>query len=184
MNNIKIVLINTSHPGNIGASARAMKNMGLSKLVLVTPKCDIDEVAYARCSNATDILDNAEIKDSLDAALSDSHLVFGTRGRKASLAIPQLDVKQAIEVIENKQNNNIAILFGNEQSGLSNAELSRCHYHITIPTSEYASLNLAQAVQILTYEIYQAFGIGIQNNIAILLFCLFSITSMACFTSN
>jgi len=161
LQNIKIVLIETSRQGNIGSTARAMKTMGLTKLCLVNPKDDYlggESVAFA--AGAADVLHNAQIFSSLQDALDNTEIVFGTSIRQRSVSIPLLDMKKSADVIYDslKKNSkiNIALVFGRENSGLNNQELGACNYHIKVPTNlEYGSLNLSQAVQIASYEIYQ-----------------------------
>lgn len=158
LKNIRVVLIQTTHPGNIGAVARAMKNMGLSQLVLVNPKCYPHDEATARAASAGDILENATLTTELETAIADCHWVYGTSARSRHFPWPQLSARAAAEEIHAQANANqeIAILFGPEHSGLSNSDLQACDYHLTIPANpEYPSINLAQAVQILSYEIFQ-----------------------------
>lgn len=154
LDKIRIILVNTSHPGNIGASARAMKTMGLSKLYLVQPKKYPDGLATAMASNADDILAQAVVVDSLDEALQGCGLIFGTSARKRTLQIPLLDPRQTIETITSEYDGqDVALIFGREQTGLNNEELMRCHYHLNIPSNpDYSSLNLASAVQVVSYE--------------------------------
>ena len=153
--NIRVVLINTSHPGNIGAAARAMKTMCLKNLVLVDPKQFPHADASARASGADDILATAKVCSSLDEAIGDCSLVLGASARVRRLSWPMLDPRECAHVVmEATLENKIAILFGREHSGLTNEELSRCHYLVNIPSnSEYGSLNLAAAVQIISYEL-------------------------------
>lgn len=154
---IKIVLVQTSHPGNIGATARAMKNMGLSKLALVTPLVFPDQAAIARAAGADEILQNAEMFADLPAAIADCHIVYGTSARSRTLPWPVCTPKVCAEQILQKPSQKIAIVFGRENSGLTNEELAHCHQHINIPTvDEFSSLNLAQAVQVIAYELYEA----------------------------
>lgn len=165
---IKIILINTTHSGNVGAVARAMKNMGLSKLCLVAPKAVLGEEAYARASGAEDILDAAIVATSLEAALAGTHRVYGLSGRLRTMAWPILPIRNgAVEIVNALKTDatlQIALLFGCEQSGLSNEALEKCHYQITIPADPvYASLNLAQAVQIAAYELRMAWLEGGQR---------------------
>lgn len=152
---IRIVLVETSHSGNIGAAARAMKNMGLSNLYLVNPASFPDEASYARSSGASEILDRAAVVDTLDEAIADCVLVMGTsaRGRKVPWpVIPPTDCAE--RAAEQAGNGEVALVFGRENSGLSNEELQRCHYHIHIPSNpDYSSLNLAMAVQVICYEV-------------------------------
>jgi len=155
LSNIRFVLINTSHPGNIGAVARAMKNMSLHDLHLVTPKNFPNADATARASGADDILANAKVHQSLDAAISECSLVIGTSARLRSIAWPQLDPRQCAEqVLSASRHQKVAILFGREHSGLTNLELDHCHYLVRIPTDpDFSSLNVASAAQIISYEL-------------------------------
>lgn len=154
---IHIILDHTSHPGNIGGAARAMKNMGLSELRLVAPKDYPSVEATRRASGADDILARAKQFKSLEEALADMTLVFGTSARKRHLPWPLINPREMSEKICAQENNHIAIVFGNEQSGLSNEALALCQYHVNIPTEEsFSSLNLAAAVQVLCYEIKMA----------------------------
>jgi len=152
---IRIVLINTTHPGNIGAAARAMKVMGLSSLHLVTPKIFPNADATARASGADDVLQAARVHESLDSALAGCSLVLGTSARFRSLPMPLLDVRRASEqALEESTSREVAILFGRERYGLTNQEMQRCQYLVNIPSNPaYSSLNLAQAVQIIGYEL-------------------------------
>lgn len=157
---IRVVLVETSHPGNIGAIARAMKNMGLSELVLVNPKVFPSQEASARASSASDILEKAKVVDSLDAALVDCKIAFGASARLRKVSWPQLDVREtarlALETVT-EQNDYVAMVFGREDSGLSNAELDKCHYLSHIPSNPtYSSLNISQAVQVFAYECLMA----------------------------
>ena len=158
LDKIKVVLIGTTHPGNIGAAARAMKTMGLTNLVLVNPQAPVDEVAYARSSGATDVLDNALVVDTLDEAISDCTLILGTSSRERSLSWPIVDAREAgVKAVANTAEGYTAILFGQERIGLTNDELQRCHFHLFIPTNpDYASLNIASAVQVIAYEVRMA----------------------------
>ncbi len=155
LNNIRIVLVNTSHPGNIGGVARAMKNMGLTQLYLVEPKDYPSEQAQWRAANAGDVLADAKVVASLDDAIADCGLVVGTSARERRIPWPLFTPRECGErgVIEASEHP-IAILFGREDRGLTNEELHKCHYHVHIPTNpDYSSLNLAAAVQVLTYEL-------------------------------
>lgn len=153
LSRIKVVLIETSHPGNIGAVARAMKNMGLSQLVLVKPKQFPCHEATARASGAADILANAKVVDSLEQAVSDCKIVVGASARLRKVAWPQLDVRQTASLVLEKYEQGVALVFGREDSGLKNEEMDKCHYLAHIPTNEeYSSLNLAAAVQLFAYE--------------------------------
>lgn len=154
---IRIVLVATTHPGNIGAAARAMKTMGLSSLYLVTPKYFPHGDATIMSSGADDILMNATVTQSLEEALSGCHLVFGTSARLRTLPLNLCNAREAAEKIIAAPKQQIAIVFGREHAGLTNEELLQCHYHVHIPTiTEFSSLNVAQAVQIMSYEIRMA----------------------------
>jgi len=152
---IRIILSHTSHPGNIGAAARAMKTMGLTQLVLVEPKHFPDAEATARASGADDLLARARLETSIDVALSGCRLVIGASARSRSIPCPVIDPGEcARKLYAESLQGDVAILFGCEQSGLSNAEIDRCHFLVQIPTNpDYGSLNLAAAVQIICYEI-------------------------------
>ncbi len=156
---IRVVLIETSHPGNIGAVARAMKNMGLSKLVLVKPKQFPSVEASTRASSAADILAHAQVVESLEAATAGAKMVFGASARLRKVAWPQKSVRQTgqMAVQQALQGDEVALVFGRESSGLTNAEMDRCHFLSHIPTNPaYSSLNLAQAVQVFAYECLMA----------------------------
>ena len=155
---VKIVLVETSHPGNIGGAARAMKTMGLNDLVLVAPKRYPDPQADWRAAGALDVLDKAQVCDTLDEAISDCAWVVGTSTRNRKIPWPVGDAKQVADtVVENYLEDQIAIVFGREDNGLHNEELHRCNYHLQIPAAqEYSSLNLAMAVQVVCYELFQA----------------------------
>lgn len=155
MQNIQITLVETSHPGNIGAVARAMKTMGLTNLCLVNPKSFPHAEATARAAGADDILANAKVVASLPDALNSINIVFGTSVRQRKVPLELLDSESAAKKIAGTNTKtNIAIVFGRENNGLNNAELALCNYHIYIATDpNFASLNLAAAVQIVAYEI-------------------------------
>jgi len=156
---VRIVLIETSHPGNIGATARAMKNMGLTRLVLVNPYDFPSEKAVARAVSAADLISSAMVVSTLDEAIAGCQLVLGTSARNRRIPWPMLDPRGCGEkvVAEQASGGEIAILFGREDRGLTNDELQKCHFHINIPTGEaYSSLNLAMAAQVLCYELLQA----------------------------
>lgn len=157
LNNIVIVLVETSHPGNIGASARAMKNMGITDLRLVNPRHFPSDEALSRAAGAEDILQQTRIFDDLTSAIVDCTLIVGTTARNRSLEWPQHSIDNAATMLTNQTQQKVAILFGRESSGLTNQELQYCNYQITIPThSEYSSLNLAAAVQVICYELFKA----------------------------
>lgn len=154
----RIVLINTTHPGNIGATARAMKVMGLEKLHLVTPKVFPHADATARASGADDLLSCAHVHPDLDSALAGCSLVLGTSARLRSLSMPQMDVRKAAEAAWSEPGQaDVAILFGREAYGLTNEEMQRCQQLVHIQTNpEFGSLNIAQAVQLVCYELRMA----------------------------
>lgn len=159
LDRIRVVLVNTSHPGNIGGAARAMKNMGLSQLVLVQPESFPHGDAVARASGATDILDAARVVDTLEEALSGCSVVLGTSARDRRIPWPLLDPREcATTCLEHLEaNGEVALVFGREYAGLTNEELQRCQFHVHIPSDpEFGSLNLAAAVQVLTYEVRMA----------------------------
>ena len=154
--NIRVVLCQTSHPGNIGAVVRAMKNMGLGELHLVKPREFPHPEANARASGADDVLANAVVHDSLAAAVADCGLVIGTSSRSRHIAFEPLEPRECAQLSVSKaqDGNKVALVFGTERTGLTNEELALCGHLVTIPTSDvYASLNVAMAVQIITYEV-------------------------------
>lgn len=155
---IRIVLVNTTHPGNIGGVARAMKNMGLSDLCLVSPKVFPHRDADARSSGANDLLESATVVESLDEAIADCELVFGTSARERHIPWPLVDPRELAAIAAPlKGKAKVAILFGREDRGLTNDELQRCHHHVHIPAvEEFSSLNIAAAVQVISYELRMA----------------------------
>ena len=154
LEDIRIVLVNTSHSGNIGSVARAMKTMGLSKLYLVDPACEVDSHASALAAGATDILGSAQQVDTLQEAIADCALTIGTSARSRTLSWPMVDPRGcAQKLVSESKYGPVALVFGRENSGLTNEELQLCNYHVCIPANpEYSSLNLAMAVQTLAYE--------------------------------
>ncbi|MCV6615609.1 MAG: tRNA (cytosine(32)/uridine(32)-2'-O)-methyltransferase TrmJ [Cellvibrionaceae bacterium] len=154
MQKVRIVLVNTSHPGNIGGVARAMKNMGMSSLYLVEPKEYPADKAVWRASNAVDVLDGAIVVNSLDEAIADCGLVVGTSARDRRIPWPMLTPRQCGERAWGEaESHDVALVFGREDRGLTNEELQKCHYHVHIPSNpDYSSLNLGAAVQVLAYE--------------------------------
>lgn len=153
----RIILVGTTHPGNIGATARAMKTMDLHDLVLVAPQAVFPHPqAQAMAAGADDVLAAARVCATLEEALADCALVYGASARQRTIPWPMLDPRgcaQEVAVAEGQ----VALVFGREHSGLTNAELERCHTLVHIPANPaFSSLNLAQAVQILAYEIYLA----------------------------
>lgn len=156
---LQIVLIETSHPGNIGAAARAMKNMGVANLTLVNPLEFPSDKAIYRAVSAEDVIANATVVDSVDAAIADCQLVIGSSARERRIPWPLINAKTCGDkvVAEHRAGRKVAILFGRESRGLKNEELQKCHYHVNIPTGRaYSSLNLAMAVQVICYEILQS----------------------------
>ena len=160
LSHVRIVMVNTTLPANIGSALRAMKTMGLTKLVLVAPKTyphpDIDALA----AGAADLIEQIEIVDSLENAIKDCHIVFGTSARSRTIPWPLLDARPAAQksmqaVIQHQQE--IAIVFGREDRGLTNEELALANFHVTVPVnSDYGVLNVAQAIQVLCYEMRMA----------------------------
>ncbi len=150
-----MVLVETSHPGNLGAAARAMKVMGLSDLALVNPKCEIDDEARARASGAVDVLEHARIHTSLDAALADVVLAAACTSRRRDLPHPAFTPRQAAPQLLNvAAAQKVALVFGSETYGLSNEQLMKCRWLLNIPSNpDYASLNLGSAVQVVSYEL-------------------------------
>ena len=159
LEDIRIVLVNTSHSGNIGSVARAMKTMGLSKLYLVDPACEVDSHASALAAGATDVLGNSVTVCKLEEAIADCSLTIGTRARSRTLSWPMVEPREcAQKLVDGSESGPVALVFGRENSGLTNEELQLCNYHVCIPANpEYSSLNLAMAVQTLTYETRMAF---------------------------
>jgi TrmH family RNA methyltransferase len=155
---IRIVLVDPSHPGNVGAAARAMKNMGLSELVLVRPKQFPDAEATARASGAADLLARATVVASIAEAVAGCGLVLGTSARPRAANWTVLEPPEAAaRALAAAALRPVAILFGGERNGLSNEDLAACHALVTVPASpDYESLNLAQAVQIITWELREA----------------------------
>lgn len=157
-NLINIVLVETSHPGNIGSVARAMKTMGLSKLSLVNPKVFPSDDANALSGNARDVLDNATIYPSLQEAIKKSTFVYATSARNRSINWPTVNPEKAAEQIIDQATGDkeISIVFGREDRGLTNEELQLANFHLEIPANpEYPVLNIAMSVQIVTYELFK-----------------------------
>ena len=154
-NKFEFILVEPSHPGNIGASARAIKNMGFKNLSLVKPKGFPDDEAFYRAKGGKDILENAKIFDDLASALKDSTLIFGTSARTRTIPWPTKTSSELKDTLDNElknMNSKICLVFGREISGLSNEELQMCDYHIKIPTEEdFSSINLSHSVQIISY---------------------------------
>ena len=160
LSTFKVVLVETSHPGNIGAVARAMKNMGMNQLRLVKPKYFPHADATARASGADDVLKTASVHDSLQDAIADCQIVLGASARDRTISWPSVTARESAEKwVEAASAINIALVFGRENSGLKNHELDLCHYLLRIPcNAEYSSLNLAAAVQVVCYELFIASG--------------------------
>ena len=157
-NLINIVLVETSHPGNIGSVARAMKTMGLSKLSLVNPKDFPSGDANALSGNARDVLDSATIYSSLEEAIKQSTFVYATSARNRSINWPTVNPEKAADQITEQvaADKEISIIFGREDRGLTNEELQLANFHLEIPANpEYPVLNIAMSVQIVTYELFK-----------------------------
>ncbi|MCX7086667.1 MAG: RNA methyltransferase [Methylococcales bacterium] len=160
LSNIRIVLVETSHPGNIGGVARAMKNMGLSQLYLVSPKIFPSSDATARAAGADDLLAKAVVCESLAEAIQDCSVVFGASARSRTISWPEITPRACVQIVQSlRPNTSVAIVFGRENSGLKNHELDVCQYLLRIPcNAAFSSLNLAAAVQVVGYEFFLAFG--------------------------
>jgi tRNA/rRNA methyltransferase len=167
LDNVRIVLSHTSHPGNIGAAARAMKTMGLKKLYLINPVSFPDKEAEARSAGAWDILNEAVVCTSLDDALRDTTLAAAITARSRNLSHEVADSRQgATDLLEQAAHHQVALVFGTEMSGLTTAEISKCQLIIHIPADpNYSSLNLASAVQVIAYELRMALLSGDENRI-------------------
>lgn len=157
--NIKFVLSHTSHPGNIGSSARAIKTMGFAQLALINPEKFPDANADALASGAKDILQYAAVGSNLEDVTSDCNILIGFTARKRELTQEHLSIEEIAQKIIELKNNKFALLFGNETSGLKNEEIQHCHYLAYIDANkEYSSLNLSQAVQVTAYELRKNFN--------------------------
>lgn len=160
LSHVRIVMVNTTLPANIGSALRAMKTMGLSKLVLVAPKTYPHPNIDALAAGATDLIKQIEIVETLADAIKDCHLVFGTSARSRTIPWPLLDARPAAEksisaVVNDQQD--VAVVFGREDRGLTNEELAMANYHVTIPVNtDYGVLNVAQAIQVICYEMRMA----------------------------
>ena len=157
---VRIVLVEPSHPGNIGAAARAMKTMGFESLYLVRPKRFPDPQADWRAAQAVDVVAGAAVVPSLDEAIGDCALAVGTSTRSRRIPWPRADAESVAARLAGEAGDQpVAILFGREASGLTNEELQRCQLHLVIPAHPgYPSLNLAMAVQVVCYELFKASG--------------------------
>ena len=158
MRQVRIVLVEPSHPGNIGGAARAMKTMGQGELYLVKPRRYPDPQADWRAAGALDVLDAAHIVDRVEDAIADCHWVIGTSTRNRKIPWPVATPRRLAEDLAARPDDTrVAILFGREDNGLTNEELQRCNHHLQIAAAPaYSSLNLAMAVQVVCYELYQA----------------------------
>ncbi len=155
---LRIVLVQTFHPGNIGAAARAMKNMGLTELVLVRPREFPSDEATARAGQAEDILADARVVDSLQEAIADCGWVIGTSARGREFQLPQGTPREwAPRMVAEAEQHPVAIVFGRERMGLHNEDILQCHAHMMIPAHpDYPVLNLSQALQVICYELFMA----------------------------
>ena len=155
--NINFVLVDTSHPGNIGACARAMNSMGIINLLLVNPKEFPSKEAEARAKSGKKVLEKAKIHKNINEAIGASNLIIGTSARSRSMPWPMMEISNLGKTINESLANNdeVSIVFGNEAVGLDNEDLGKCDFHLQIPTSKDSSLNLSHAVQIVAYEIYK-----------------------------
>lgn len=155
MANVRIILVGTTHPGNIGAAARAMKNMGITDLMLVKPRYFPHADATARASGAEDVLASARVVDTLSEALADCTYAAGASARSRSIEWPSLAPREcAARLLGEPTGSIVAVVFGPEKSGLSNDDLDRCNALLTIPTEpSFSSLNIAMAVQVICYEL-------------------------------
>lgn len=161
LSHIKIVLVETTHPGNIGAVARAMKNMAMDNLWLVAPKIFPNADATSRAAGADDVLAKAHVCSSLTEAIADCQLVIGASARCRTISWPEITPRECADLIVGKETTQkVAILFGREHSGLKNREMDVCHFLLRIPCNpDFSSLNVAAAVQILCYEFFIAAGL-------------------------
>ena len=156
---VQIVLVETSHPGNIGSVARAMKNMGLSRLALINPKKFPHDEATALAGNASDVLEQAQVFSSIEEAVKNSKIIFATSARERTIEWPVASAKDAAQEINQlaAENIEVSILFGREDRGLTNEELQLSNKHLIIPADpEYPVLNIAMSTQVVCYELYQA----------------------------
>ena len=155
LDRVRIVLSRTSHPGNIGAAARAMKTMGLSQLWLVAPQEHPSREAWARASGAIDVLDAAHVVPTLQEALAGTVLSAAVTARRRELSLPRMHAREAaVELLQHTAAGEVALVFGNETSGLTNEEVALCGMPVSIPANpDYSSLNLGAAVQLLCYEL-------------------------------
>jgi tRNA (cytidine32/uridine32-2'-O)-methyltransferase len=156
---LRFVLVRTSHSGNIGSAARAMRTMGFDQLTLVAPHRFPDPEATALAAGADDVLGKASIQDDLVAGLTGTTFALGLSARRRGVNIPELDPREGVAqaLAAARRGEQVALVFGNERTGLENDELSRCHAMIRIPSvDDFSSLNLSQAVQVVAYELRSA----------------------------
>ena len=157
LDNVRVILSNPSHPGNIGAVARAMKTMGLGSLYLVNPKSFPDKEAERRSAGAWDVLNSTKVCRNLNEALSGTTLAVAVTARQRNLSLDVFDPRQGAQKILSQADTPVALVFGSETSGLTSEEISKCQFMVHIPANpEYSSLNLASAVQVMTYELRMA----------------------------
>lgn len=159
LDNIRIVLVQTFHPGNIGASARAMKTMGLNQLTLVNPRCFPDEEASRLAAGAEDVIDNARVVTTLEEAIADCIQVVGASARLRTMPLPHYDEPDdmARDIVTHASDAPVALIFGRERFGLTNDEIRCCTHQVSIPANpDYGVLNLSQAVQVLAHEVFRA----------------------------
>ncbi|MEM0909915.1 MAG: tRNA (cytosine(32)/uridine(32)-2'-O)-methyltransferase TrmJ [Pseudomonadota bacterium] len=159
LENVRIVLVSTSHTGNMGSAARAMKTMGLSDLCFVSPLSHPDGKSTALAAGAADVLQNAVIVKDLASAVEECALIIGTSARSRTLSWPMLSARECgKKLVEEAQFSKVALVFGREANGLTNEELQQCHFHVCIDANpQYSSLNLAAAVQTLCYEVRMSY---------------------------
>lgn len=157
LENIRIVMVHTSHPGNIGAAARAMKNMDLNQLYLVSPEDFPSSESSLRATHAVDIVNQAVVTSTLEEAIADCGLVIGTSARDRTMNWEVESPRQmALSALSASAHSQVAIVFGRERTGLTNEELALCHKRVHIPTNpDFSSLNVAAAIQVICYELYQ-----------------------------
>ena len=164
LDRIRFVLVRTAHPGNIGSAARAIRTMGFKRLSLVAPQAFPHVEATALAAGATDVLENAVVGPSLPEAIGDCRFVLGATARRRGIELEELDPRMAAQraLAASASGQQVALLFGNERSGLDNDEVKYCHAAITIPADPtYSSLNLSQAVQVIAWELRMAWLAGV-----------------------
>lgn len=164
---LRFVLVEPTHPGNIGAAARALKNMGLGQLVLVNPQRFPDPEARFRAASAVDLVDGARVVQTLGEAVDDASLVIGTSARSRRVPWPMVTARSGAELAHQELQGGpeaaVAFVFGREASGLTNDELARCQHHLMVETDPaYPSLNLSMAVQLVAYELRMAWLAGVR----------------------